>query len=156
MKIVRREFRSRWKNYLYQSLLATAVAVAVFWILRAQNLVVIASIASSAFIVFAMPNSITAQPRRLIGGHLTGVLAGFLAGLLAQLNAPSIVIYALAVGLSIFIMVVLDLEHAPASGTALGIAIGGFYPNVVLTVILSCVLLAIAHRFLRRFLIDLT
>ena len=67
-----------------------------------------------------------------------------------------VLVYALAVGISIFLMVALDFEHPPASGTALGVAMTGFSLNVMLAVITSSVLLALAHIFLRRYLKDLT
>jgi CBS-domain-containing membrane protein len=56
------------------------------------------------------------------------------------------------VGLSIFLMVALNLEHPPASGTALGIALNGFAWNVAVAVVLSTLALAVAHTLLcRRF-----
>ena len=52
-------------------------------------------------------------------------------------------------------MVLLDVEHPPAAGTALGVAITQLSPSVVLTVLISSIALSLAHRFLRRFLRDL-
>lgn len=66
-----------------------------------------------------------------------------------------IVIYAAAVGISMFVMVVFDLEHPPAAGTALGIAILGAGEGVILSVLIGAVLLALAHYLLRRWLRDL-
>jgi CBS-domain-containing membrane protein len=156
-QVVRGEFRDRWKNYLYQSAMATGVVVLVFFVLRAQNFVIIASLGSTAFIVFAIPSSITAKPRRVIGGHLVGLLCGFIATLIMESTGLLPILgYAIAVGLSIYLMVTLDFEHPPASGTALGIALSGISPSVALTVIVSSILVSVAHRFLRRFLKDLT
>jgi CBS-domain-containing membrane protein len=67
-----------------------------------------------------------------------------------------LVCYALAVGLSIFTMVVTDTEHPPASGTALGVAITGMSPDVVVAVVLGIVLLSLIHRFFKPYLRDLT
>ena len=156
-KVVRGEFRDRWKNYLYQSAMATGVVVLVFLVLQAQNFVIIASLGSTAFVVFAMPSSLSAKPRRVIGGHLVGLLSGFIATLIMGSTALLPILgYAIAVGLSIYLMVALDFEHPPASGTALGIAIGGISPSVALTVVVSSIVVSLAHRFLRRFLKDLT
>jgi len=122
-----------------------------------QDVVVIASLGATAFIIFLMPNNVTANPRRIIGGHTVGLVSGSLAALILQHTGISyIVVYAIAVGLSAFLMVALDCEHPPASGTALGIAITGFHPSVVITVITSSVMLSIAHRFLKKYLRDLT
>jgi len=154
---IRREFRRLWKNYLYQSLLATVVVFIVLLLLTAEHAVVIASIGATAFIVFTMPRNITAEPRRVIGGHLIGLFSGSLCALIPQPSIfPSIIAYSLAVGISIFLMVALDAEHPPAGGTALGIAITGFSPNVAIAVLTSSVVLSLAHHFFKSFLKDLT
>jgi CBS-domain-containing membrane protein len=70
---IRREFKRLWKNYLYQSFLATIVVFIVLLLLNMEHAVVIASIGATAFIVFTMPRNITAAPRRVIGGHLIGL-----------------------------------------------------------------------------------
>lgn len=54
-----------------------------------------------------------------------------------------------------FIMVVIDTEHPPAAGTALGIAISGFSFNVIATLVLSALVLSLIHHFFRRNLKDL-
>ncbi|MEA3225762.1 MAG: HPP family protein, partial [Planctomycetota bacterium] len=123
-----REFRAYWKNYVFQSLLATLV---IFFILLSlsfqEDAVIIASLGATAFIVFAMPNQITARSRNIIGGYIVGFLCGFVCSLvpIAEVMNESLghsLLYAVAVGLSIFIMVVIDTEHPPASGVALGVA----------------------------------
>jgi len=74
---IRREFKRLWKNYLYQSFLATIVVFIVLLLLNMEHAVVIASIGATAFIVFTMPRNITAAPRRVIGGHLIGLFFRF-------------------------------------------------------------------------------
>ncbi len=154
---VRAEFKRFWRNYLYQSLFATVVLAIVLVLLNAEHVVVTASIGSTAFIVFAMPRSLTARPRRVIGGHVTGLVCGSLFALIPQSSVVvTVLVYSLAVGTSILLMIVLGLEHPPASGTALGVAITGFSPEVLIAVLTSSVALAVAHRFSLRFLRDLT
>jgi CBS-domain-containing membrane protein len=154
---IRYEFKRLWKNYFYQSFLAALTVALVLLVLNIENAVVIASIGATAFIVFTMPKNITARPRRVIGGHIIGLLSGSLAAFIPH-NAsfPCILMYALAVGISIFLMVALDFEHPPASGTALGVAMTGFSLTVLIAVITSSILLSLAHRFLRRYLRELT
>jgi len=151
------EFRSSWKNYVFQSFLATLVMFIVLLLLNIEHAVIIASIGATAFIVFTMPKNITAQPRNVIGGHLVGLLCGSLCALTPQ-SSPlaSIIAYSLAVGLSIFIMVVTDTEHPPASGTALGVAVAGLSLNVALAVITSAIILSLVGHLLKPFLKDLT
>ena len=151
------EFRLYWKHYVLQSLFATVAVFVVLCFLSLQNAVIIASLGASTFIVFAMPDSITAKPRNVIGGHLVGLFWGFAFSLVPHAAAiGSLAGYALAVGLSIFTMVVTDTEHPPASGTALGVAITGMHPDVLITVVLSIVLLSLIHHFFKPYLRDLT
>ncbi|OHE59734.1 MAG: hypothetical protein A2Z47_16355 [Thermodesulfovibrio sp. RBG_19FT_COMBO_42_12] len=64
------ELRVFWKNYVFQSLFATLAIFIVLLFLNLQHVVIIASIGATTFIIFAMPNYITAKPRNVIGGHL--------------------------------------------------------------------------------------
>ena len=150
------KFRLSWKNYLFQSFLAALTIFLVLLFLNIEHAVVIAAIGATTFIVFAMPNDITANPRNIIGGHLVGFLIGALCALIPQPSYwYSIMAYSLAVGLSIFIMVVIDTEHPPAAATALGLAIMGFSSGAAIAVVTSAVLLSLAHHLLKPFLRNL-
>jgi len=154
---IRSEFGRLWKNYLYQSFFAAFTLAVVLLVLNMENVVVIASIGATAFIVFTMPKNITAQPRRVIGGHIIGLISGLLtAPIPHHMGISCVLVYSLAVGISIFLMVALDFEHPPASGTALGVVMTGFSLNVIIAVLTSSILLSVAHRFLRRYLRELT
>ena len=56
------EFRQHWRNYVFQSLFATLAVFVVLYFLTLQNAVIIASLGATAFIVFAMPSYLPAQP----------------------------------------------------------------------------------------------
>ena len=84
IKKIDREFRQYWKRYVMQSLLATLSVFIVLYFLNLQHAVIIASIGATAFIVFAMPDSVTAQARNVIGGQLVGLFCGFLFSLIPQ------------------------------------------------------------------------
>jgi CBS-domain-containing membrane protein len=126
---------------------------------------IVAALGASTFCVFAMPHSITTQPRRLIGGHIIGLLSGtvcyfaFLTGPLGKwVNGwefTILFVYALAVGLSIFLMVITNTEHPPASGTALGIVAHAWSYQVIIFVLACAIGLAIVRRLLRGYLKDL-
>ncbi|NTW07803.1 MAG: HPP family protein [Syntrophaceae bacterium] len=151
------EFRQYWKHYVMQSLLATLSVFIVLYFLSLQHAVIIASIGATAFIVFAMPDSITAQSRNVIGGQLVGLLCGFLFSLIPQhALIHSIIVYSLAVGVTIFTMVVIDMEHPPASGTALGVAMTGISLDVFIAVCISIVMLSLIHKFCKPYIRDLT
>jgi len=149
------ELRLFWKNYISQSFLATLTIFIVLLFLSIEHAVIIASIGATAFIIFTMPKSVTAKPRNVIGGHLVGLLSGSLCALIPHPSSLySILVYSLAVGLSIFVMVITDTEHPPASGTALGIAITGFALNAAIAVITSAIILSLAHHFFKPYLRD--
>ncbi|MHA1505856.1 MAG: HPP family protein [Candidatus Asgardarchaeia archaeon] len=151
------ELRSFWKNYVFQSLLATLTVFLVLLLLSIEHAVIIASIGATSFIVFAMPKNITARPRNVIGGHMVGLFSGSLFSLIPQTSFIfSITLYSFAVGLSIFMMVVTDTEHPPAAGTALGVVVRGFSLNVAIAVITSSLILSAVHHLLRPLLRDLT
>ena len=159
------EFEAHWGNYVFQSLLATVVVFVIFWALGVREAVIIASLGATAFVIFALPHSLMAKPRNVIGGHIVGlgcgVIGAFLAGLipeqfeLASNGAGYAAAYAISIGLAMFIMVVIDTEHAPAAGTALGVAINGFSMNIALTVMLFALLMVLICRLLRRHMRDL-
>ena len=151
------EFKLYWKNYVFQTLFATLATFAVLLFLGLQDAVIIASIGSTAFIIFALPKNITAKSRNVIGGYLVGLASGFLCTLIPQpLFIHSIIMYSIAVGLSIFIMVITNTEHPPAAGIALGVAIRGLSLNVAIAVLTSAIVLSIVRHFFKKQLRDLT
>lgn len=157
IRIMDGEFRRYWKNYVLQCILATLSVFIVLYFLSLQHAVIIASIGATAFIVFAMPDKVPAQPRSVIGGQLVGLLSGFLCSLIPHpVLISSLFVYSLAVGISIFVMVVTDTEHPPAAGTALGVAITGISLDVFIAVSASIALLSVIHRFFRPYMRDLT
>ena len=154
------EFYRHWKNYLIQPLLATVMIFFVLLGLTLQEAVIVASIGASTFIIFALPNHFTSNPRNLVGGHILGILCGSLSSMLLHHMGISnwvvcSLLYSVAVGLSIFLMVVTDTEHPPASGTALGVATQGFSWRVSINLVLIVIALSLIHRFFKRYLRDL-
>ncbi len=166
MDIIDKSFIRAPKYYILQSLLATIVAgIILFFVGGLTHAAIVAALGSSAFIVFVMPHSITAQPRRLVGGHIVGLIAGlicyyaFIGGPLGELLAGWEFVrwfgYALSVGLSIFLMAITNTEHPPAAGTALGIAAHEWTGQTIIFIILFAIGLAIVRRLLRSRMRDL-
>ncbi len=166
MQIIDKGFVRAPKSYIIQSLFAVAaVAIILYFVEVLTHAAIVAALGASAFIVFAMPHSITATPRRLIGGHTIGIICGslcyyaFLTGPLGELAAnwefSLWFVCALSVGLSIFLMAITNTEHPPASATALGIVAHGGSYQIVIFVLLCAVSLAIIRRLLRGYLRDL-
>lgn len=152
-----REFRVHWKSYLFQSLMATLAVFFLLLILSKAQLLIVASLGATAFIIFAMPKSKTAYPRHVIGGHLIGLLCGAFASFVPHSQpVSSLFLYSITVGLSIFLMVSTDTEHPPAAGTALGITFTGFTFNVALTVVMGSIFLSLIHKVFRKYLKDIS
>ncbi|MBU0574002.1 MAG: HPP family protein [Candidatus Margulisbacteria bacterium] len=156
IKRLLKKFTRDWKNYVVQSLMATLSVFFVMLALTWQDAVIIASLGATAFVVFAMPNNVSARTRNVIGGHLVGLTCGSLAALIPHAtDLGASLVYSLAVGSSIFIMVVTDTEHPPASGTALGFAMMGFNLYAGLAVISASICLSFFHFIFRPYLKEL-
>lgn len=167
MEIIDKSFKRAPRHYIIQSLLAVAVvAVILVSIEILTHAVIVAALGASTFIVFALPHSIPAQPRRLIGGHAVGLICGaicycalLLLGYPEELVVSEGILLScaggLAVGLAIFLMTITNTEHPPAAATALGIVTGGWSYQIVIFVLLSAVILAAIRRLLRGYLKDL-
>ena len=142
-----------------------AVVIILYFVELLTHAAIVAALGASTFIVFAMPKNITAQPRRLVGGHIVGLLCGllcyyaFLTGPLGELSKNTEFIFwvaaALSVGLSIFLMTITNTEHPPAAGTAIGIVAYPWSSQVVIFVLLSAVSLAVVRWLLGFRLKDL-
>ena len=157
-----KKFKLHWKNYVFQSLFATLTVFILILVLNIKRQpVIIASIGATAFIIFALPNSITARPKNVIAGQLIGIGCGFICcliphSIIAQGGILSSLIYAIAVGMSFFIMVITDTEHPPGSATALGIVVSSFSWPVAITITASAVILSGIHILFKKYLRDLT
>lgn len=154
--------RLHWRNYVYQCLLASISMFFILLFLEQGEEVIMASLGATAFVVFALPEKVTAQPRNVIGGHLVGMACGVLGYLiLHQLPNPEQFIaeagiHAFAVGLSIFIMVIINTEHPPASGTALGVAIHGLDERTFISIVSFAIAFTLIRLALKKNLRDLT
>jgi len=150
------QFPTHWKQYLIQSSYA-AITVFFITIILSNNPVVIASIGATAFIVFAMPNNVAAEPKRIIGGHLVGFFVGSCFAVFPFMDILffKAVWFSASVGITILLMVVLDFEHPPAAGTALGMALVGYSSSSASAILISVVILALIGFFAKPFLRNL-
>lgn len=164
MRIFDSSFKQSPKSYIVQSLMAMAfLAVILYFVEFLTQAAIVVALGSSTFIIFAMPRSITARPRRLVGGHLVGIIVGAACFyLLLGGSSPeeagqftTIIVYAFAVGLSLFMMTITGTEHPPAAGTALGLAAYGWSSATVIFIFLCAVGLSVVRRLLRPYLRDL-
>ena len=155
-----KNFRVCWPRYLLQCGIATAVIFLVLTLLDGvRQTVLIAAFGSSAFVAFSMPHTESARPRFLIGGYCVGTSMGCLFSVLGDLSLlaalPLIALGALAVGASIFVMVVTNTEHPPAAGLALGFVINPWDGESVFVVIAGIVAISLTKEIIKSRLINL-
>ena len=146
------KFKKLWIYYFLQSLLAALALLILVLILGREKMVVVSSMGATSFIAFAMPNAISAKTRNILGGHLVGLACGTI---FYFTNLPYYIEYPCAVGIAIFLMVALDVEHPPAAGTALAVVIKEVSPPVVVAIMTSALILSQCRYYLRRHLKDL-
>lgn len=146
------KFRKLWIYYLLQSCLAVAVLLTLFLFLGEDRMVLISAMGATAFIVFAMPTTASAQPKVVIYSHFVGLLAG---AIFAFTALPYYVECPLAVGIAIFIMVAVDIEHPPAAGTAIATVINDGSIDVFVAVMASAVAMSLCRHFLKNHLRNL-
>lgn len=166
MRLFDRKFRENKLRYLLQSLLATvAVSVVLLVLDTLAATAIIASLGATSFIAFTMPHAESCRPRYLLGGYAVGLSVGTLFKLLWMsplfCNNPfllvrgDVVFGALAIGCTIFLMVLMNFEHPPACGMALGVILNEFNLRVLLIVILGVVVLTALKTLMKPILRNL-
>jgi len=165
MEILDPHFKKNPRPYIAQSLLALAIFfIVLLFVETVTQVVIVAALGASTFIVFSMPHTMTARPRRLIGGHVVGLASGsichflFVDGLLLNINESTALLaftFALAIALAMFLMAITNTEHPPAAATSIGLLTAGWSWSTILFVVLFAALLSVIHYTLRRWLVDL-
>ena len=153
------------RRYALQCALAGLSVLFLLLILDAvTQTVLIAALGSSAFIAFAVPRSLNAAPRNLVGGYLVGIVAGTLmSGIDAGLDvthptfAHSLVIIcgAASISLAMFTMVVFRCEHPPAAALALGLVLNEWDAVTLVVIMTGIVALSVIKRVVMPLLTDL-
>ena len=161
--------RGRLKNYVIQSVVAGIVFYVLIRLLHEIGAYAfLAGAASSLFTVFAMPKSVTAQPRNVIGGHYLCFVIGCAFSFLywservqpAWVSAETFHFTAIALGITVstFVMVLTDTEHPPAAGTTMAAILmkERFSWDLAMAVLIFPVFLSTVRYIFRRQLKDLT
>lgn len=150
--------KKNWENYVFQSSLAALVLYLGLNLPFMEDAVIIAAIGSTAFIVFAMPSSKTSEPRNVLGSHLICGLIGLFSNAVFTSFIPNIASISIGVGLAIFLMVVLDIEHPPAGGTVIFLTITPHLRPFISLLLLASILSLISYgmkHFMGSYLKDL-
>ena len=132
MRLFDPKFKEHIANYIIQCLLAMLVIGAVSFMDDAiVNMTVVASLGASTFIALTMPHTNASKPRYLIGGYIIGAVFGIIlhsvnarfisAGFMFFGRSPHIISCAIAVGFTMFVMVLTNFEHPPAAALSMGL-----------------------------------
>ena len=81
-----------------------------------------ASFGSSVVVVFGYPQNEFSQPKNVILGHLVCTLVGVIFVIVFEISQDRTIFFlaiALAVGISVMLMMVLDITHPPAGGNTI-------------------------------------
>jgi CBS-domain-containing membrane protein len=158
--------KSSLGSYIFQSLLATvAILLVLIFLDILEHTAIIATLGASSFIVFIMPNSYISLPKQVLGGYLLGILCGCLCFFLMSafghllsmvpMKVFVVALGALAVGGAAFLMSVLNIEHPPAVGVALGLVLNQWNHQTVVFIIIAIIVMLVVKRLLQPILIDL-
>ena len=111
-----------------------------------------ASFGSSMVLLFGFPESPFAQPRNVFFGHFVTTLVGVIFVNLIPL--PMYINIALAVGIGIFFMILLNVVHPPAGGNPVMVIIGSVsYDYLIFPIISGCFIIILLAIIVNRFIL---
>ena len=110
------------------------------------------SFGSSMVLLFGFPESPFAQPRNVFFGHLVTAMVGVIF-----VNLIPMTIYisiALAVGVGIFLMILLNVVHPPAGGNPIIVIIGSVsFDYLILPIMSGCLIIISLAILINRFIL---
>jgi len=110
------------------------------------------SFGSSMVLLFGYPESPFAQPKNVFFGHFVTSLVGVL--ILYFLPVDQFLQIAIAVGLGIFLMILLDVTHPPAGGNPIVIILGSVSFDFLLNpIILGSIIIIVYAIILNRYIL---
>ena len=110
------------------------------------------SFGSSMVLLFGFPESPFAQPRNVFFGHFVTTLVGVIFVNLIPL--PIYINIALAVGIGIFFMILLNVVHPPAGGNPVMVIIGSVsYEYLIFPIISGCFIIILLAIIVNRFIL---
>ncbi|MDC1132576.1 HPP family protein [Candidatus Pelagibacter sp.] len=111
-----------------------------------------ASFGSSMVLLFGFPKSPFAQPKNVFFGHLLTALVGVI--FVNYISLPVYINIALAVGVGIFLMILLNVVHPPAGGNPIIVIIGSVsYEYLINPIIYGCIIILLFAILINKFLL---
>ena len=158
-------FARNRRRYLLQCAFVSGTMGCVLLLLDTfYQTVLIAALGASSFVAFAAPSMRVSRPRCLIGGYVVGTLVGCGVSVLVAASGGlmtldsrfvRILMGAVAVGVTMFIMVTTDTEHPPGVAVALGFVLSDWDVATVAAVLTGIVAICFIKELAREHLIDL-
>ena len=146
------------KSILQKALIAgffSAFTIGVLTVLTYKSTLgyfIAGSFGSSMVLLFGFPESPFAQPKNVFFGHLVTALVGVIFVSLVPL--PMYVNIALAVGVGIFFMILLNIVHPPAGGNPIMVIIGSVsYDYLLSPIIFGCLIIISLAILINKFLL---
>ena len=116
------------------------------------GLFLVGSFGSSMVLLFGYPESPFAQPKNVFFGHLVTSVVGVM--ILKFLPIDLFLQIAFAVGLGIFVMILLGVTHPPAGGNPIIIILGaGSYNFLLNPIIFGSIIIIVYAIILNRFIL---
>ena len=146
------------KEIFKKALLAgifSAFTIGVLTILTyksALGLFLAGSFGSSMVLLFGFPESPFAQPKNVFFGHLVTAMVGVI--FVTFIPLPMFINIALAVGVGIFFMILLNVVHPPAGGNPIMVIIGSVsYDYLLSPIIFGCLIIISLAILINKFLL---
>jgi CBS-domain-containing membrane protein len=146
------------KEILIKAIIAgffSAVTIGVLTVLTYKTtlgLFIAASFGSSMVLLFGFPESPFAQPKNVFFGHLVTALIGVF--FVNFIPLPIYISIAGAVGIGIFLMIILDVVHPPAGGNPIMVIIGSAsFEYLINPIIFGCILILLIAIIVNKFLL---
>ena len=118
----------------------------------ALGLFIAGSFGSSMVLLFGFPESPFAQPKNVFFGHLVTALVGVI--FVTFIPLPMYINIAFAVGVGIFLMILLNVVHPPAGGNPIMVIIGSFsYDYLLSPIIFGCIIIISLSILINKFLL---
>ena len=117
------------------------------------GLFLVASFGSTMVLLFGYPESPFAQPKNIFFGHLLTALVGVIFVNLIPL--PVFITIPLAVGIGIFLMIILGVTHPPAGGNPIIVIIGSAsFSYIINPIIIGTIIVLVFGIILNRLVLN--
>ena len=117
------------------------------------GLFLVASFGSTMVLLFGYPESPFAQPKNIFFGHLVTALVGVI--FFNFLPLPIFISIPLAVGVAIFLMIILGVTHPPAGGNPIIVIIGSAsFDYIINPIIIGTIIVLVFGIILNRLILN--